>query len=165
MRARKTAVSVTVAALALLASTAALHAAGQPERFTFEVDRTMTDTRLCGFPVLARDQGTIRLAFHFDKQGAIEWVNVTTSQYRITLENPETGVSLWTPSPEHILETAFDTTNTGLVIRFVLPEAGLLALDAGRVIFDNDGDVRIDGPHMLLEGDVEALCAALAGGA
>ena len=92
-------------------------------------------------------------------------VNVTTSNYRITIENPETGVSLWTPSPEHILETAFDTTNTGLVIRFVLPGAGLLTLDAGRVVFENDGDVYIDGPHMFLEGDVEALCAALAGGA
>jgi hypothetical protein len=161
----KTAVRVTFAALALLASHGALHAAGQPERFTFEVDRTITDTQLCGFPIVARDEGTVRLAFHFDKQGAIEWVNVTTSNYRITIENPETGVSLWTPSPEHILETAFDTTNTGLVIRFVLPGAGLLTLDAGRVVFENDGDVRIDGPHMFLEGDVEALCAALAGGA
>jgi hypothetical protein len=88
---------------------------------------------------------------------------VTASNYRIPLTNPANGRSLWTPSPEHIIETAYDTTNAGLEVRFVLPGAGLLMLDAGRVVFGNDGDVTVAGPHVLLEGDVGALCAALAG--
>ena len=163
MRAVFLALRITAFAVALLAATQVAHAA-PPEIFTFQFDRTFTDTRMCGFPIEAHDKGTVRIAFHFDQDGAIQWVNVTTSRYRITLTNPENGVSLWTPSPEHILETAYDTTNTGLVIRFVLPGAGLLALDAGRVVFENDGGVSFTGPHMLLEGDVEELCAALAGG-
>ena len=148
-------------AIALLVPARAALAA-PPEMVTFHFDRTETDSRLCGFPIEAHDEGNVRLAFHFDRKGQIEWVNVTTSAYRITLTNPENGISLWTPSPEHIIETAYDTTNSGLVIRFVLPGAGLLTLDAGRVNFDNGGDVTVNGPHMLLEGDVEALCDALA---
>jgi hypothetical protein len=134
-----------------------------PQMHTFHFDRTFTDTSMCGFPIEAHDEGDVRIAFHFDQEGDIRWVNVTTSRYRITLTNLENGVSLWTPSPEHIIETAFDTTNSGLVVRFVLPGVGLLTLDAGLVNFENDGDVTVSGPHMLLEGDVEALCAALAG--
>ena len=154
-----------------------------PEFQTFHVDRTIIDTQLCGFPIEVHDEGDVRVAFHFDKAGNIEWVNVTTSNYRIALTNPANGISLWTPSPEHIVETAYDTTNhpnvvrfrripkaqapnpikTGLVLRFVLPGVGLLTLDAGRVVFNNNGDVTIAGPHMFLEGDVEALCAALSG--
>lgn len=153
---------IALVAIALFASTQ-VALATQPQFYTFHFDRTLSDTGLCGFPIEARDQGGVRLAFHFDKQGNIEWVNVTTSQYRITLTNLENGISLWTPSPEHIIETAYDTTNSGLVVRFVLPRVGLLTLDAGLVNFNNNGDVTISGPHMLLEGDVEALCAALAG--
>jgi hypothetical protein len=134
-----------------------------PQINTFHFDRTFTDTGLCGFPIDVHDEGDVRLAFHFDRDRNIQWVNVTTSQYRITLTNTETGLPLWTPSPEHIIETAFDTTNTGLVVRFVLPGVGLLTLDAGLVSFNNSGDVTISGQHMLLEGDVEALCTALAG--
>lgn len=137
--------------------------AAPPQFYTFHFNRTVTDTRLCGFPIEAHDEGNVRLAFHVDKQGNIEWVNVTTSAFRISLTNPANGISLWTPSPEHIIETAYDTTNSGLVVRFVLPRVGLLTLDAGLVNFNNNGDVTISGPHMLLEGDVEALCIALAG--
>jgi hypothetical protein len=156
-RFRQRAVVVAIAVCALAQAALAV----PPEIFTFSVDRTFMDTQLCGFPIELHDEGTFRIAFHLDKEGHIQWVNVTTSQYRVTLTNLDTGVSLWTPSPEHIIETAFDTTNSGLVARFVLPRVGLLTLDAGLVNFQNDGDVTVSGPHMLLEGDVEALCAAL----
>jgi len=152
---------VASVAVALFALTQLVLAA-QPQFRTFHFNRTIIDTQLCGFPIEVHDEGQVRLAFHLDKAGNIEWVNVTTSNYRITLTNRANGISLWTPSPEHIIETAFDTTNTGLVVRFVLPRVGLLALDAGRVIFNNNGDVTVAGPHMLLEGDVGALCATLA---
>ena len=152
-----------VAVIGLLASAGVAHAV-PPAIFVVPIDRTLVDTRTCGFPLEWHDVGTFRIAFHLDAQGDIQWVNVTTFRYRITVTNPATGFSLWTPSPEHILETAFDTTHTGLVLRFVLPGAGLLTLDAGRVIFDNSGDVTINGPHMLLEGDLGPLCAALADG-
>ena len=151
---------VVLVAIALFTPTKVALAAA-PQFDTFHFDRTATDTRLCGFPIEVHDEGNVRLAFHFDKGDNIEWVNVTTSRYRITLTNLENGTSLWTPSPEHIVETAYDTTNTGLVVRFVLPGVGLLTLDAGLVNFNSDG-VTISGPHMLLEGDVEALCTALA---
>lgn len=137
--------------------------AAPPQFVTFHFDRDITDTQLCGFPIQVHDEGGVRLAFHFDAQGDIEWVNVTTSDYRITMTNPANGISLWTPSPEHIIETAFDTTNSGLVFRFVLPGVGLLTLDAGLVNFANSGEVTVSGPHMILEGDVTPLCEALAG--
>jgi hypothetical protein len=153
-------VALIVAAALIIPVQAAL--AARPHFEIFQFDRTVVDTQLCGFDIVVHDKGNVRLAFHFDKAGDIEWVNVTTSNYRITLTNPANSISLWTPSPEHIVETAYDTTNAGLITRFVLPGVGLLALDAGRVNFNNNGDVTISGPHMLLVGDVAALCAVLA---
>jgi hypothetical protein len=164
MNAKTMASQAAFVAAATLLAQAQSSLAAQPQFHTLHFDRTIIDTRLCGFPIQVHDEGDVRIAFHFDKSGNIEWVNVTTSNYRITLSNTANGISLWTPSPEHIIETAFDTTNSGLVIRFVMPQVGLLTLDAGRVVFDNSGDVSVSGPHMLLEGDVEALCTAMAAG-
>jgi hypothetical protein len=133
---------------------------GAPEIQSFHFDHTLTDTYLCGFPVLVHDEGDVRIAVHTDLYGKLAFVNVSASNYRITLTNLASGESLSSPSPEHVRATLEEQIHTGLVSRFVMPGIGLLSLDAGRLVFGEDG-VSISGPHMLFEGDVDALCAAL----
>lgn len=44
-----------------------------------------------------------------------------------------------------------------------VPGAGIVLIDAGRVVFDEaTGEVIVvSGPHQALEGDFSAICAAL----
>jgi hypothetical protein len=45
----------------------------------------------------------------------------------------------------------------------VLPGAGNIFADVGRVVFDADGNIIFEaGPHQFLHGDVASLCAAMA---
>src|SRR5262245_5803392 len=111
MRMKSSVLPVALVAMSLLGFGATPCVAAPPQFVTFHFDREVTDTLLCGFPIQVHDEGDVRIAIHFDAQGNIEWVNDTTSDYRITLTNPANGISLWTPSPEHIIETAFATTN------------------------------------------------------
>ena len=67
-------IAVTLSTLTQLAI------ARPPEFYTFHLDRTITDTQLCGFPIEVHDEGDLRIAFHFDNAGNIEWVNDTTSK-------------------------------------------------------------------------------------
>jgi hypothetical protein len=61
--------------------------------------------------------------------------------------------------------TASPRTNalTGVVYRLLVPGAGAVFLDAGRIVFQRGvGIVFQAGPHQLFDGDFEALCAAMA---
>jgi hypothetical protein len=50
-----------------------------------------------------------------------------------------------------------------LVFHVNVPGAGIVLIDAGRVVFDEaTGEVIVvSGPHQALEGDFSAICAAL----
>ncbi|HEX6254241.1 MAG TPA: hypothetical protein VFZ70_00380 [Euzebyales bacterium] len=85
-----------------------------------------------------------------------------------TATNPETGASVsghdaWTVVID--FENGEPTTESffGLVFHFNAPGAGIVLIDAGRVVFDaSTGEVIVvSGPHQELEGDLSALCAAL----
>jgi hypothetical protein len=53
-------------------------------------------------------------------------------------------------------------TNTGIAIKVSLPGGGILYIDRGRLVFDDNGNLVSEaGPHPSLHGDIDGLCAAL----
>lgn len=51
---------------------------------------------------------------------------------------------------------------TGVIFRLVVPGAGAVFLDVGRVVFERGTGIVFEaGPHQLFDGDFEALCAAM----
>lgn len=50
-----------------------------------------------------------------------------------------------------------------VIFRLIVPGAGAVFLDVGRIVLDQQGNVYFQaGPHQFFDGDLGALCAALA---
>jgi hypothetical protein len=56
-----------------------------------------------------------------------------------------------------------EVTAQGLSYRVTVPGGGVVLLQAGRLVFDEAGNVVFEaGPHQVLSGDTDKLCEALA---
>ena len=52
--------------------------------------------------------------------------------------------------------------NMGVIFRLIVPGAGAVFLDVGRIVLDRQGNVYFQaGPHQFFDGDVDCLCAAM----
>lgn len=52
--------------------------------------------------------------------------------------------------------------NIGVIYRLILPGAGAVVLDIGRLVFQRGSGLIFEaGPHQIIDGDVNALCAAM----
>jgi hypothetical protein len=79
------------------------------------------------------------------------------------------GVSLKTQAQAFSLLTIYNqdgsiqsATFRGKVFNFVIPGRGTVALDAGRYMFDSEGNLIFEaGHHAFLDGDLKELCQAL----
>lgn len=61
----------------------------------------------------------------------------------------------YSPAPRRI-------ANIGVIYRLVVPGAGAVFLDVGRLVFQRGSGLIFEaGPHQLFDGDFEALCAAM----
>lgn len=99
----------------------------------------------------------------FDQAGNPVRVQVHV-HYDGTLTNSETGLTLRDPSRLTITVDLQDgsVTETGLFYGITVPGEGIAVLDAGRIVFDADGNVLfVGGPHQFLEGGEALICAAL----
>ena len=129
------------------------------------------DTGLsCGsFQILQSDTVTARFTLFYDQAG-----NVTQAVFHDraqgTFSNSVTGQSV--PFEGTVTETltfatpgdfsTVTTTYTGDVFKVTLPGSGLILHDVGRAVFAPDGTITFEaGPHQLLHGEVQKLCAAL----
>lgn len=62
----------------------------------------------------------------------------------------------YTPAPRRV-------ANVGLLYRLVIPGAGAVVLDVGRLVFQRGSGLIFEaGPHQVIDGDLEALCVAMA---
>jgi hypothetical protein len=126
---------------------------------------------ICSFPVTQHEEGAIRVMSHLDRSGNPSFV-MEIRKISGGFTNLATGKSL----PFHdasLVRTTFapdgssDTAFIGLIFRVVVPGAGVILSDVGNINFDFNPDGSLDisfeaGPHQLLHGDTQALCAALA---
>ena len=52
--------------------------------------------------------------------------------------------------------------NMGIIYRLIVPGAGAVFLDVGRIVLDRQGNVYFQaGPHQFFDGDLDALCTVL----
>lgn len=171
MRRIGTLMTLLSASLLALAIAAPASLAVPPEvvfDVTFEDEFTIPAGEICDFDVIISSSGRAIHRHYFDQNGNVvkhqTWVQGTD-----TATNPESGKSLHGRFAfsdfvrQHDDEFGPFAVN-GLAFHFNAPGAGIVLLDAGRVVFDFDtGDpISISGPHQVLEGDFEKFCGALA---
>jgi hypothetical protein len=137
-----------------------------PIQQVFDVDDTHPAPGLsaaCGFPVLIHEQGWIRDRFHTDNAGNFVMESLTFEHYRVSVINAQSGVTYASPQTGLIKFTPTFTSSSGVITNFVVPGGGKVLIDAGRFVVDADGNLSFEvGIHEYLEGDFQALCAALA---
>jgi hypothetical protein len=148
-----------VAGLAVIAPAVA----APPERVVIEdIHIEQVDSTSCSFPFLEVFDGRVTITTFFDDQG-----NPIRIQFHLpfhgTLTNEATGESV---SADQVLQLTVDLeegteSDVGLRFRVVFPGLGIVLLDAGKVVFDADGNVAFAaGPHQIVNEDFAEFCAA-----
>ena len=117
---------------------------------------TFTLSGICSFPLTV----TISGEYHDLVTPNGKYVSVTMRS--VTLAANGRSVSM--TSPQIILEAESREAVVGLAFRFVVPGVGALSINAGRVVFDETGEIVFEAGQLgLLHGDAPKLCAYLAG--
>jgi hypothetical protein len=163
--ARRLAACAVVAWSVALAIAAAAPAQDSPLHLTEIVDDTLTDIQ-CGFPVTVHTVADVRLTAFFDAEGNVDRVITSVSQAETTLSangvvlrSAGAGATMTEFKPESSAESA---TTHGLTANFVVPGAGPVWIEAGRIVylFAPRRPIFFAGVRIF---DGQALCAALAG--
>jgi hypothetical protein len=150
-----------VVGLAVIAPAAAV----PPERIVIEdIHIEQVDSTSCDFPFLEVFDGRVTITTYFDDNG-----NPIRVQFHLpfhgTLTNEATGESV---SADQVLQVSVELeegteSDVGLRFRVVFPGLGVVLLDAGKVVFDADGNVVFEaGPHQIVNEDFAEFCAAFA---
>jgi hypothetical protein len=147
---------------------AASSATAVPPQVTIIQFAPFTDTTLCSFPIDISFQGDIRVTVFFDKNGNPVRELDTFANFLVTFTHGTK--TLTTKGPAHGITTFDDEGNIvsiefdGMSANVTLPGQGHVLLDAGRLVFDADGNIVTEnGPHQVFgTSDAPAFCAAMA---
>jgi hypothetical protein len=154
-------VSLT-AVLALLPLSVAL--ASPPVIQTFHDQGTqVVPVTPCGFSVVLDFTEDDRVTTFFDQSGNPVKLQVHV-QYYAKVINPANGKSVIENDSFTIIFNLLtgSAAYSGTEHNVNLPGAGIVLLDAGRVIFDANGNITFErGPKQFLNGDFQAFCSAL----
>ena len=159
MRGIKLFVIAAAGVAALVAPT--LASASPPDRGTFSEHETFVDPEVCapqGFPVNVVQDETNNFRRHFDRAGAVAFIQVHVDYRAVISANGHTIVERdkWTDT-FYADGTARTVGNT---VHIQGQGPGLVQHDAGQIIFNSDGSVAaIHGPHPQFEG--QTFCFAL----
>jgi len=157
--------SVSLAAALCALALAAPAGAAVPEKAVFEdIHIEQVDSTSCDFPFLEEFDGRVTITTFFDDEG-----NPTRVAFHLpfhgTLTNEATGESV---SADQVLNETDDLEKgtqsfTGLRFRVAFPGLGVVLLDAGKIVFDRDGNVVFEaGRHQVFNEDFAEFCAAFA---
>lgn len=136
-----------------------------PEKVVFEdIHIVQVDNTSCDFPFLEVFDGRVTITTFFDEDA-----NPTRLTFHLpfhgTLTNEATGESV---SADQVLKETVDLEEgtdslVGMRFRVAFPGLGVVLLDAGRIVFDADGNVVFEaGPHQVFNEDFTEFCAAFA---
>jgi hypothetical protein len=155
-----------LAVFAVVAALAAPALGAQPTTVvTVIVDFTYSDSALCGFPIVFVENGSFKVKTYYDSAGN-KVKSILTNQGPYGESATANGKTLTANYPSPFITSFTNGTLTLLGLRsaYHVPGAGLVLLDAGRVVFDSTtGDVLSEsGQHQRLNGDVGAFCAYFA---
>ena len=158
-------------ALALIAVPLALSAtalaAPPTTEVTVVVDSVTVDEDICadfGFDVTFVENGTFKTRTYYDSEGNEVKTILTNSSVRFTSTASANGKTLLTNYPLVFITRGDGDIRVGLRNAYHVPGAGVVLLDAGRLILDIDtGEVVFEaGQHELLNGSVDAFCGYFA---
>ncbi len=127
------------------------------------VDSVTVDSDICadfGFDVTFVENGTFKTKTYYDSEGNEVKTILTNSSVRFTSTASANGKTLLTNYPLVFITRGDGDIRVGLRNAYHVPGAGVVLLDAGRLILDIDtGDVVFEaGQHELLNGSVDAFC-------
>lgn len=142
-----------------LLATATPVAAAEPIRYAF--DQSGTDTFDCGTFII-KDDYTLHYEGEdfFDAQG--NWVrSQEQNSFTDRFYNPANGKEASGSGKMNRFFYPDHARNAGLAYHVVLPGVGAILIDAGSMLFTDEGVV-FQGNHMFYaEGDLSKVCAAL----
>jgi hypothetical protein len=156
---------IVVSSVSLAAASAAT---AVPPVIEFGVFTAFTDTALCGFPIEVSFSGTVRTTTHLNQQGDPVRIVQTFPNFTVTVTHGDKTLSTKAPAvgtvsfnPDGSVDTL---TFVGMNAAVTLPGQGHIWLDAGRIVFDADGNIVSEsGPHQVFgTGDTSAFCAYMA---
>jgi hypothetical protein len=145
----------------------ALAGSASADRQPFVGSFTFTDTNVdpgvsatCGFTVTETDTDMGRFEVFFDSTGTPVRAEVEVHYTGFFSAN---GLTVDTAGDTlSIFDLNGGETDAGINIRVSLPGGGILYIDRGRLVFDDNGNLVSEaGPHPSLHGDIDGLCAAL----
>jgi hypothetical protein len=147
-------------ALALGVAAAPGAGAAEPTFQHFSGSFTEVDTDTCGFPITIDKSFAVDVQFFYDQAG-----NLDHSLAHIQLRGTDTadGVSLADGADyTHTYDFATGVNgDLGLQAQVLVPSAGAVAFEAGRVLSLDDGTVLVAaGRHDFISGNLAAYCAA-----
>jgi hypothetical protein len=154
-----------LAAFAVVGVLAGTALAAKPTRdVTVVVNQTNTTTTPCGFPITFTQNGSFKVTTFYDNAGNPVKSILTNYNVRFTETATAHGKTLLTNFPAvFITASSGASVQTGLQDAYHVPGAGVVLLDAGRIVFDSLGNVVVEqGQHQLQNGDVAAFCAYFA---
>ena len=160
---------VVVAIVALLLAAPPVLAI-PPEHFVVTFDEAPWLIADCGGYTVETDALiTIKGTTFLNKDGEATRV-ATLWQIDAVYSSPETGVSATMNSEtfHSVLDVETgEQRSSGVQFHLVVPGAGTLLIDAGRLVFDDDFNITFAaGPHPVYlpqEGDLDRICAYFAG--
>jgi YD repeat-containing protein len=156
---RKWFLALALVVLPLVFSAAAL-AAPPTTEVTVVVNDETVDSDICDFDVTFVENGTFKTKTYYDGEGNIVKTILTNSNVRFTSTATANGKTLSTNYPLVFITYSDADIRVGLRNAYHVPGAGVVLLDAGRLILDIDtgGVIFEAGQHELLNGSVDAFC-------
>ena len=136
-----------------------------PNTFRAQFDETSIEdwsVATCGFPITSHLVGTATIEVLHDRRGNATRVQIHANGTGTFSAN---GLAInQATNDNRFLDLVQGTeTDVGIPIRLSIPNAGVLTLDVGRLVFDANGNLSFEaGPHPGLHGEGgAAICAAL----
>lgn len=159
---RKWFLALVLLVLPLVFAAAALAAPPTTET-TVVVNAETVDSDICaafGFDVTFVENGSFKTKTYYDADGNEVKTILTNSSVRFTSTATANEKTLLTNYPLVFITRGDGDIRVGLRNAYHVPGAGVVLLDAGRLILDIDtGDVEFEaGQHELLNGSVDDFC-------
>jgi hypothetical protein len=153
------------ATIVLMLALAGTASAAKPEVRTFQVKGTEVVADCGEFQVLTDFVFDIHAIVFFDDEGNEDFArsHVQIHDFYYNSETGEGFAETEASNPVVDLPGEEEITSVGLRYHVTVPGEGLVLVDAGRLEFDENGEVVFAaGPHQVEEEDFDKLCDALA---
>jgi hypothetical protein len=152
--------------VALILAMAGTASAAKPEVRTFQFEGTEFIADCGEFEVLTDFVLDIRSLVYFDDEGNEDFA-MEHFAFHDFFYNSETGEGFAETNTGNTvvdLPSGNEISSSGLSYHVTVPGEGVVLLQAGRLEFDEAGNVVfVAGPHQVLRGETQKLCEALGG--